>query len=819
MAGRLTGRPRHERFLELFTKVQPGEGRCLLLFFGYAFLLLVSYYIVRTLREPLLLIDSSAEVKTYASATGALALLCLVPLYGVAFRRADKSRLVRWVTGFFVVTLGALYLAGRNGLDIGFVYYVWAGIFGVTIVAQFWAHAADCFDVDSGRRLFPAVMMGATLGGLAGPSLFRVLNGALDAPQLMLVAMVLLALTLPLAKWTRSSVPRRCRVAVVDAEPSVARPLGGFSLILRDRYLLLLALLVLLLNCVNTMGEYLLTDVVVRHADEQVAAQPWLDKGQLIGEFYANFFLVMNALTVVTQLFLVARVFRWIGVNGALLVLPVVALVGYGLVAFLPIFGLLRVVRLLENSGNYSLMNTARHALYLPLSAAGKYEGKMATDTFFWRFGDLFPAAIVFVGVNWLGFGSRQFALVNVGLSLAWLAIAVQLAKRHLEQTRERRPVPFVRRVAAGWRHSCASLPRLEVASRASALLAVVVGVVALTGSAPAHAADSATSAGLGLFDEPQPLSMEIVLDSQGLCRDPGRKSCDDLPAALVYRDPLGQEQRVTVALRTRGRYRADTVQCALPALFVFFTGDTRGTLFAGESMLPLTTHCDRAGDHEQYLLKEYLAYRIYNALTDKSLRVRLVRVTYRDASGRFEPFEPFERYAFFTEHFDSFARRHGATVRAKKPFDPLGADPMDMVTLDLFEYAIGNTDWSVIYGHNVLLVENEAGRVTPVPFDFDFSGLVNAGYATVSPQLSIRSVRERVFRGICRADTDWEAAFARFVARRDVVLALADEIPDLQLKQRASAIDYLEDAFATFVSPERRRRQIVDACRRADRG
>jgi hypothetical protein len=248
-----------------------------------------------------------------------------------------------------------------------------------------------------------------------------------------------------------------------------------------------------------------------------------------------------------------------------------------------------------------------------------------------------------------------------------------------------------------------------------------------------------------------------------------------------------------------------------LPALFVYFTGDTGGTLFAGESMLPLTTHCARTADYEQYLLKEYLAYRIYNALTTKSLRVRLVRMTYRDTASRSEPLV---RYAFFTEHFDSFARRNGATVRAKQQFDPRSGDALAVTTLDLFEYAIGNTDWSAVHAHNVLLVEDPSGLVAPVPYDFDFSGLVDAEYATVSPQLAIRSVRQRVFRGVCRPDTDWDAAFAHFTARRNAVLELADEVPQLLPRERADAVAYLEAAFATFASPELRAEKIVAACR-----
>jgi hypothetical protein len=118
-----------------------------------------------------------------------------------------------------------------------------------------------------------------------------------------------------------------------------------------------------------------------------------------------------------------------------------------------------------------------------------------------------------------------------------------------------------------------------------------------------------------------------------------------------------------------------------------------------------------------------------------------------------------------------------------------------------------------------VMLMENASGLVTPVPFDFDFSGLVDAEYATVAPQLATRSVRQRVFRGVCRADIDWDAAFAQFAAQRPIVLGLAKEIPDLLPRERADAVDYLEAAFATFAAPELRAKSILGACRGADAG
>jgi len=353
--------------------------------------------------------------------------------------------------------------------------------------------------------------------------------------------------------------------------------------------------------------------------------------------------------------------------------------------------------------------------------------------------------------------------------------------------------------------------PAPGLAARAASWVVAAVGVVAVASSAPAHGAPAAIAGSSGVFDEVAPLEMELVFDWQALCRNPQKAECADLPATIVYRDASNREQRVSSALRTRGRYRKDTVECALPALFVFFPGDTHNTLFAGEKMLPLTTHCARPAEYEQYLLKEYLAYRIYAALSSNSLRVRLVHVTYRDSAGRLAPLE---RYAFFTEHFDSFARRHDVAVRAKQLFDPRAADPNKMAVFDLFQYAIGNTDWSAVKGHNVLVVASKTGLATAMPFNFDFSGLVDAEYATVAPELAIRSVRQRVFRGVCDANTDWDAAFAHFAARRDDVLELADEVQGLEPKHRDRAVEYLEGAFATFASLERRQTLIVDACR-----
>src|SRR5690606_2394345 len=278
-------------------------------------------------------------------------LLVAVPLYGAVAKHVGRRKLVRAITAFFAANLVLFCLLGRAGADVAVAYYVWVGVFGVVIVAQFWAHAADAFDVESGERVFPVIAGGAVLGGFAGPLLFRVLYPVLGVWPLMLVCAGLLALTLPLMEWSRRAVPETFRAR--DAE-SVAAVRAGLSLVLNDRYLRGLAVLVVLLNCVNTTGEYLLSKHVVAYADRAVALDSGLDRGAVIGAVYASFYFAVNTLAVAAKLLLVGRIFRWVGVAGAVLVGPLLAVVGYALAAFVPVFAILKIVKTVENGVNSS---------------------------------------------------------------------------------------------------------------------------------------------------------------------------------------------------------------------------------------------------------------------------------------------------------------------------------------------------------------------------------------------------------------------------------------------------------------------------------
>jgi AAA family ATP:ADP antiporter len=212
---------------------------------------------------------------------------------------------------------------------------------------------------------------------------------------------------------------------------------GGFQLILTDRYLRLIALLVIIVNVVNTIGEFLLGKLVVAQVARTIAsgAAAGLTKAQLIGIFYGDFFGWVNLLSFLIQLLLVSRIFKKVGVQGALFVLPLVSFATYGAAVLMPVLGAVVLGKMLENSTDYSLQNTVRHALFLPTSREAKYKAKQVTDAFCWRLGDVLQAVVVFAGVH-LSLGVSQFAMVNQVLVIVWLALVVGICREHRKLVR-----------------------------------------------------------------------------------------------------------------------------------------------------------------------------------------------------------------------------------------------------------------------------------------------------------------------------------------------------------------------------------------------
>ena len=431
-----------DRVLAPFADVHAGEAATALLLMLNVFLLLTSYYVIKTVREALILAGGGAEVKSYAAAGQALLLLVLVPAYSAFASRVDRVQLITWVTLFFAFNLVIFYALARAHVPyLGVAFFLWVGIFNLMIVAQFWSLANDVYTPGQGRRLFAIVAFGSSLGAILGAWIAKQLIKPMGVYELMIVAAGILALCVILT-WVVNGRERRRgadRLSGAAAPATVDAPLGGpgaFQLVFGQRYLLLIAMLMLLLNFVNTNGEYILGKTVTNAAQRMVAEgragavnpKEWTE--QFIGLFYADFFGWVNVVGAVVQLFLVSRILKWFGVRVALFVLPLIAAGAYGVLAAAPVLGLVRVAKIAENATDYSLQNTTRQALYLPTSRAAKYKAKAAIDSFFVRGGDLLSTGLVFLGTK-IAMTPREFAVVNVGLVLVWLTIVALIGREH----------------------------------------------------------------------------------------------------------------------------------------------------------------------------------------------------------------------------------------------------------------------------------------------------------------------------------------------------------------------------------------------------
>lgn len=441
-----------DRFLGIFADVRRGEAVTALLLMFNLFLILASYYLLKTIREPLILtLEGGAEVKSYSAAAIAGLLMFLVPLYGHLASRMSRVKLINGVTLFFIACLVGFFLLNQAGVQIGVAFFIWVGIFNLMVIAQLWAFANDVYTVEQGKRLFAIVGFGASIGAIAGAFATGQLVEEYGPYPFMLGAAAILGLSMiitnivniresrgkagqpltagDLAENERKPAADEAKTEEPSAKPESIGRRNAFAVVFKNRYLLLIAMLMVLVNLVNTTGEYILGKTVVAIAGQGGA----VDEEAVIGEFYGNFFTMVNILAALIQAFVVSRVIKYFGIRTALLILPVVALSGYAAMAFLPFLSLIRTVKLAENSLDYSLQNTTRNALYLPTTREAKYKAKQANDAFFWRLGDLLSAGLVFAGTTWLSFGPKNFAMANAVLVVVWLIIAVAIG-RHFQR-------------------------------------------------------------------------------------------------------------------------------------------------------------------------------------------------------------------------------------------------------------------------------------------------------------------------------------------------------------------------------------------------
>jgi len=354
-----------------------------------------------------------------------------------------------------------------------------------------------------------------------------------------------------------------------------------------------------------------------------------------------------------------------------------------------------------------------------------------------------------------------------------------------------------------------------RVRRRCGAALTALVGVCVATGaSASQTPADSTPPrAPDRLFEATEPLDLTLKADFGAINKTRGNEKRDQ-PGVLSYVTAAGDTVGLDVQLHTRGHFRL--ARCQYPPLKVVFNREqTPHTTFAHQGSLKLTVQCRGGQGYANYLLEEYLIYRAYNLLTDRSFRVRLARVSYVDVNGKHAPEM---RRAFFVEDDDRMARRNATHVIDQKGLSQGDVDVEQMGVAVVFQYMIGNTDWAVSALHNIVLTEDSTGVVYPVPYDFDWSGVISTPYAQPDPRLNLPNVRQRAFRGMCRSPQDLATLFARFNARKDTIYALYRGMAaeGLEAKRISQALDYYDEFFKTINDPGRTRREFILACPRS---
>ncbi len=430
------------RLLRTVTEVRPGEAGPALILFSTIFLVLCAYYFIKPVREGWLSASviaglSKIEIKAYSSFAQAIVLLAVIPFYARLTTRWTRRSLISRVGLFFAANLLLFWLLHpglvfRQVPYLGVVFYVWAGIFAVTLVAQFWSFAADLYGQERGKRLFPLIALGASSGAVAGSWLGErlVTNLALDTFHLLPLAGIPLLGALALARWVdRHGVSSHHAGTVRDHHAAAPDTAGAYALILRTRYLRLTALMVFCMFWVMTNGENLLFALVQRALESEGADPAAIKAGTTA--FYGNLYFWVNLTGLLLQAFVVSRLQRWGGFGALMLTPPLVSLAGYGAMAAETALAVVSIAKTAENGTNYSVNNTARQVLWLPATKEMIYKAKAAIDTFCVRFGDGLAAMTVLIGTRVLKIEVEGFILFNTLLIGLWLVLAVLVVREH----------------------------------------------------------------------------------------------------------------------------------------------------------------------------------------------------------------------------------------------------------------------------------------------------------------------------------------------------------------------------------------------------
>lgn len=311
-------------------------------------------------------------------------------------------------------------------------------------------------------------------------------------------------------------------------------------------------------------------------------------------------------------------------------------------------------------------------------------------------------------------------------------------------------------------------------------------------------------------FIDEQPLNITINTDMGAMLYRKMKDSTQDATFSCILPD----SSVVTEKIRIQARGHMRRAMCDIPPLKLLFKNETSPRLSCLNS-LKLVNCCRFRAADEQFLLKEYLIYKMYNLLTEKSFRARLVNITFEDIKDKKDPIK---KYGFVLEDVDALAKRNKCKEVDSLKLHPDATDRQHMTMVALFEYMIGNTDWSVPNNHNIKLIapkKDKTARPYGVPYDFDHSGMVNTDYAAPDAIMGIETVVERLYRGFPRTMEELQVAIEVFKEKKEKIYALVMDFEPLKLPLRKSMIRYLDEFYGVIEKPKNVQVVFIDRARK----
>ena len=415
------------RLLRSTAVIEPFEMKAVILSMLYFLFLFGSYSIVKPVRDAMGTVYGMAHIQELFTGTF-IASLLFAPLYSGLASRIKLSTFLPWVYGFVAVSIFAFYLlfefGDASGRWAAAAFYIWVSTFNMLIISVFWTFMADMFSRTQAKRLFGFIAAGGTIGGIFGPALATVLVKQVGNQNLMLISAVgfvltaLLVTLLAREKRTLLAAGAEVQHTSLDHRLRGANPFDGFVLLLRSRYLLLVALFLLLMTWISTIVYIQLGDLITKAFSSRDART----------QAYAMIDLLVNSCAVLIQLFGTGRIIARFGVKFGLLLNPVIMVVAFLAIVFSPVLLVLGGIQIIRRVAEYAVAKPTREMLFTVVDQQSKYKAKNVIDTVVYRFGDLSSA---WLSSAILPFGVAGLALFGAVVSAAWFPIAYFLGKRY----------------------------------------------------------------------------------------------------------------------------------------------------------------------------------------------------------------------------------------------------------------------------------------------------------------------------------------------------------------------------------------------------